>query len=290
LAPALPLDVLKDLERKVLWLATQTIHHANHERHHERRRPQGRRPPGFVRLAGDDHDGALFRRAAARGPGGRQAHASPVFHAIQYLLGNQDVEQLKRFRAFGGAQSYPSRTKDADDVDFSTGSVGLGRRHDVVREPGAGLHPLKALGHAMAHGPHGGAGRRCRTRRGQHLRGLLEGFKHGLRNTWWIIDYNRQSLDAVLTHLMTPKLESLFDNMGWTVVTVKYGRKLEALRSRAGRRAHPADGSTSATTRCIRRSPSKAGRMAPRARARPEGRARGARAHRLSGATTILPP
>ena len=53
-------------------------------------------------------------------------HASPVFHAIQYLLGNQDLDKLKAFRAFAGAQSYPSRTKDSDDVDFSTGSVGLG--------------------------------------------------------------------------------------------------------------------------------------------------------------------
>ena len=53
-------------------------------------------------------------------------HASPVYHAIQYLLGRQDRAMLENFRAIGGAQSYPSRTKDGDDVDFSTGSVGLG--------------------------------------------------------------------------------------------------------------------------------------------------------------------
>ena len=53
-------------------------------------------------------------------------HASPAFHAIQYLLGKQTLDKLQNFRAFGGAQSYPSRTKDVDDVDFSTGSVGLG--------------------------------------------------------------------------------------------------------------------------------------------------------------------
>src|SRR5690606_5599872 len=50
-------------------------------------------------------------------------HASPVFHAMQYLMGNQTREKLENFRGFGGAQSYPSRTKDIDDVDFSTGSV-----------------------------------------------------------------------------------------------------------------------------------------------------------------------
>ena len=53
-------------------------------------------------------------------------HASPVFHAIQYLMGKQTKEKLGVFRGFGGAQSYPGRTKDIDDVDFSTGSVGLG--------------------------------------------------------------------------------------------------------------------------------------------------------------------
>src|SRR4030095_7073696 len=53
-------------------------------------------------------------------------HASPNFHAIQYLLGQQTREKLDGVRRYKGAQSYPSRTKDADDVDFSTGSVGLG--------------------------------------------------------------------------------------------------------------------------------------------------------------------
>src|SRR6185503_18724654 len=51
-------------------------------------------------------------------------HASPIFHAIQYLLGKQTRERLEAFRGYKGAQSYPSRTKDTDDVDFSTGSVG----------------------------------------------------------------------------------------------------------------------------------------------------------------------
>ena len=33
---------------------------------------------------------------------------------------------------------------------------------------------------------------------GNIFEALLEGWKHGLRNTWWVIDYNRQSLDAVV--------------------------------------------------------------------------------------------
>ena len=74
-------------------------------------------------------------------------HASPNFHAIQYLLGKQTREKLEAFRGYKGAQSYPSRTKDADDVDFSTGSVGLGVAQtlfsslvqDYVRAHGWGL-------------------------------------------------------------------------------------------------------------------------------------------------------
>ena len=53
-------------------------------------------------------------------------HASPVFHAIQYLPGKRTRDNLLNFRGFGGARSYPNRTKDRDDADFCTGSVGLG--------------------------------------------------------------------------------------------------------------------------------------------------------------------
>ncbi len=38
-------------------------------------------------------------------------HASPVLHAINYLLGELDESYLPRLREFGGLQSYPSRIK-----------------------------------------------------------------------------------------------------------------------------------------------------------------------------------
>src|SRR5467141_1497485 len=120
-----PLATLRVLERKVLWLAVWMIHHANHIR------------PKVDSLKVGGHQAssasvvtlmtALYFDVLR--PWDRVAvkpHASPVFHAIQYLFGRQTREKLERFRAYGGAQSYPSRTKDTDDVDFSTGSVGLG--------------------------------------------------------------------------------------------------------------------------------------------------------------------
>src|SRR5690242_15698853 len=123
--PASDLALLAALERKVLWLASWTIHHANHVRESTDGLKVGGHQASSASLA--TIMTALY--LAVLKPQDRVAvkpHASPIFHAIQYLLGNQSLDKLAAFRGFGGAQSYPSRTKDADDVDFSTGSVGLG--------------------------------------------------------------------------------------------------------------------------------------------------------------------
>src|SRR5690606_24507249 len=114
-----------ELEKKVLWLSSWTIHNANHIRENVDGLKVGGHQASSASLAAVMT--ALY--FAALRPQDRVAvkpHASPVFHAIQYLLGNQTREKLENFRGYKGAQSYPSRTKDTDDVDFSTGSVGLG--------------------------------------------------------------------------------------------------------------------------------------------------------------------
>src|SRR5437016_2986854 len=119
------LAILGELERKVLWLASWTIHNANHIRTSVDGLKVGGHQASSASLA--TIMTALYFRALR--PQDRVAvkpHASPNFHAIQYLLGKQTVEKLAAFRGYKGAQSYPSRTKDTDDVDFSTGSVGLG--------------------------------------------------------------------------------------------------------------------------------------------------------------------
>jgi pyruvate dehydrogenase E1 component len=155
-------------------------------------------------------------------------HASPIFHAIQYLFDRQTRERLQNFRGFKGAQSYPSRTKDADDVDFSTGSVGLGVAQtifaslvqDYVRTHGWGTERPEGRMIALA----GDA----EMDEGNIFEALLEGWKHGLRNCWWIIDYNRQSLDAVIREGLYARFEALFRAFGWEVVILKYGSLLEA--------------------------------------------------------------
>jgi pyruvate dehydrogenase E1 component len=229
----LRVELLRDLERKVLWLSTQIIHHANHERPND----SGLKVGGHQASSASVVTIMTALYFAVLRPEDRVAvkpHASPVFHAIQYLLGNQSLEKIKSFRAYGGAQAYPSRTKDSDDVDFSTGSVGLGVAttsfaslvQDYVRAHGWGQQWPEGRMIALA----GDA----ELDEGNIYEALIEGWKHGLRNTWWIIDYNRQSLDAIIPAPLTSKLKTVFENMGWEVRTLKYGRKLEALRNRPG--------------------------------------------------------
>ena len=225
--------VLADLERKILWLATWTIHNANHLRPSDDGLKVGGHQASCASIA--TIMTALYLSVLR--PEDRVAvkpHASPVFHAIQYLLGNQTLDQLQRFRGFGGAQSYPSRTKDKDDVDFSTGSVGLGvaqtlfssLTQDYVRAKGWGLDRPEGRMVALI----GDA----EMDEGNIFEALLEGWKHGLRNTWWVVDYNRQSLDAVVREGLWAKFESMFRNFGWDVVVLRHGRIQQAAFAEPG--------------------------------------------------------
>jgi pyruvate dehydrogenase E1 component len=219
--------VLRELEKKVLWLASWTIHNANHLRENSDGLKVGGHQASSASLA--TIMTALY--FAVLRPQDRVAvkpHASPIFHAIQYLLGKQTRERLEAFRGYKGAQSYPSRTKDADDVDFSTGSVGLGvaqtlfssLTQDYVRAHGWGLERPEGRMVALV----GDA----ELDEGNIFEALLEGWKQGLRNCWWIIDYNRQSLDAVVREGLWERYEQLFKNFGWDVVILKYGSLQQA--------------------------------------------------------------
>lgn len=217
------LDTLTALARKALWLSSWTIHHANHIRANADGLKVGGHQASSASLA--TIMSALYFHVLR--PEDRVAvkpHASPVFHAIQYLFGRQSREKLENFRGFKGAQSYPSRTKDVDDVDFSTGSVGLG----VAQTLFASL----VQDYVKAHGwmKDRREGRMialvgdAEMDEGNIFEALAEGWKHGLRNTWWVVDYNRQSLDAVVREGLWEKFETVFRNFGWDVVIVKYGR------------------------------------------------------------------
>src|SRR6201994_2553698 len=223
---------LTALERKVLWLSTWMIHNANHLRPNRDGLKVGGHQASSASLA-TLMTALYFDVLRPQDRVAVKPHASPVFHAIQYLLGHQSREKLERFRAFGGAQSYPSRTKDGETVDFSTGSVGLG--------VGMTLFTSLVQDYVHLHGmaPEGsGPGRMialagdAELDEGNIFEALLEGWKHDVRNLWWVIDYNRQSLDAVVSDRLFGRIDAMFEMMGWRVVTLKYGRLLEAAFAR----------------------------------------------------------
>lgn len=227
---------LAALEAKALWLSSWMIHHANHLRPHD----DGLKVGGHQASSASSCSILTALYGAALRPEDRVAikpHASPVFHALQYLFGNQSLDKLKNFRGFKGAQSYPSRTKDADDVDFSTGSVGLGVAQtlfsslvqDYVRAHGWAKDQPEGKMVALV----GDA----EMDEGNIYEALVEGWKHGVRNTWWIVDYNRQSLDAIVREGLWERFEAMFRNFGWDVVVLKHGRlQQEAFREPGGER------------------------------------------------------
>src|SRR6266851_4764913 len=223
-----PLELLSALARKVLWLSSWTIHHANHVRPNVDGLKVGGHQASSASLA-TIMSALYFSGLRPEDRVAVKPHASPVFHAIQYLFGHQTRDKLERFRAFGGAQSYPSRTKDGENVDFSTGSVGLGVGMTLFTSIAQDYLRLKHL--VPTDDPPGrmiALAGDAELDEGNIFEALLEGWKHDVRNLWWVIDYNRQSLDAVVSDRLFGRIDALFNTMGWRVVTLKYGKRLEA--------------------------------------------------------------
>ena len=231
------LAALHQVERKLLWLSAWMIHHANHVRPNRDGLKVGGHQASCASVI-SIMTALYFEVLRPQDRVAVKPHAGPVFHAINWLFGRQTAEKMAGLRQMGGVQSYPSRTKDGPEVDFSTGSVGLGvaltsfaaLMQDYVR-----LHGLD--------GPAPGAlpaGRQvaiagdAELDEGNIYEALLEGWKHDVRNVWWIIDYNRQSLDSVVPDRLFGRIEGLFRDMGWNVFTLKYGRKLQAAFEREG--------------------------------------------------------
>ena len=233
-SPSPHAHLLHQLERKLLWLSSWAIHNANHIRPNRDGLKVGGHQASCASVI--SIMAALYFEIAR--PQDRIAvkpHAGPVFHALNYLFGRQALEPMRQLRALGGLQSYPSRMKDGPEVDFSTGSVGLGVAmttfsaliQDYVRLHGLARPDLPAGRHIAIAGD-------AELDEGNIYEALLEGWKHDVRDVWWIIDYNRQSLDSVVPDRLFGRIEGLFRDMGWDVVTLKYGRLLQAAFAREG--------------------------------------------------------
>jgi pyruvate dehydrogenase E1 component len=225
------LAVLGEVEKRVLWLSTAIIDHAN------RVRPN----PTGLKVGGHQASSASmvtimtalwFEHLRAQDRVSVKPHASPVLHAVNYLLGELDERYLTTLREFGGLQSYPSRSKDPDPVDYSTGSVGIGatapiwgalaRRYVDSRGGGAGMgRQYSLVGDAELD-------------EGACWEAILDPMVGELGEVVWIVDLNRQSLDRVVPNIGAFRIQGMFEAAGWQVLTVKYGRLLHELFERPG--------------------------------------------------------
>ena len=216
-------DLLDKVQDRVMWLAVNMVHHAN-------------KPKGEIKVGGHQASSAslatvmtylYFEFMSAGDRLSLKPHASPVYHAIQFLLGNLPGEYLEKFRGYGGLQAYPSQTKDPDGVDFSTGSVGLG--------PVTPNFAALAERYVGAHFRDGGGDRGrfisvlgdAELNEGSVWEALSEAMLRGLDNLVWVVDLNRQSLDGTIPGIRADDWREMFRANGWRVVDAKYGKRLE---------------------------------------------------------------
>jgi pyruvate dehydrogenase E1 component len=226
------LAALESVQRRVLWLSTAIVDAAN------RLRPN----PSGVKVGGHQASSASmtsimtslwFADLTSADRVSVKPHASPVLHAINYLLGDLDESYLPTLRAKGGLQSYPSRTKDPDTVDFSTGSVGIGATaplwaavaHRYLRSRFADVPPggrwISLLGDAELD-------------EGAIWEAVADHTVSKLGELLWVVDLNRQSLDRVVPDIQISRLQGMFAAAGWEVLTLKWGGELQRLFTQPG--------------------------------------------------------
>jgi pyruvate dehydrogenase E1 component len=221
--PGLDLATLDRVQRRVLWLATAIVHHANRVRSNR----------SGVKVGGHQASSASmvslmtalwFAFLEAPDRVSVKPHASPVLHAINFLLGRLEPEYMTTLRQYGGLQSYPSRAKDPDPVDYSTGSVGLGATAPIW---GALAHRYVA-GHFDV--PVGGRQIAligdAELDEGACWEAIADPMVAKLGEVMWVVDLNRQSLDRVVPDIAAGRLAGMFEAAGWQTVMVKYGARL----------------------------------------------------------------
>ena len=227
------LDMLHAVERRLLWLSAWMIHHANNIRDNR----DGLKVGGHQASCASCltiMTALFFDALRAQDRVAVKPHAAPVFYAINYLLGRLPAEKMKGLRQLGGLQPYPSRARDPN-VDFTTGSVGLGAAITSFASLIQDYLRLKNLtGPGVQQGRMVAIAGDAELDEGNIYEALLEGWKQDIRDVWWVVDYNRQSLDSIVPDRLFNQIHGLFNDMGWRVVTLKYGRLMEEAFARPG--------------------------------------------------------
>ena len=222
-------DTLDMIEERLRWLSVRMIDHAN------------RRADTEIKVGGHQASSASmtsimtalwFAHITGDDKVAVKPHAAPLFHAIKYLTGELEASYLTTLRRRGGLQAYPSRTKDPDVSDFSTGSVGLGA-----------VAPLFAAAVRRYIDNHFVRTRPARfiaiagdaeLDEGNVWEAISDPALQGLGSVMLIIDLNRQSLDRVIPGIQAYRVMEFFRNAGWHVVEAKYGTLLQTAFARPG--------------------------------------------------------
>ncbi|AFR28950.1 pyruvate dehydrogenase E1 [Arthrobacter sp. Rue61a] len=225
------LKALAAIERRVLWLATSIIHHANKVRPNTSGIKVGGHQASSASIA-TIMTSLWFGQLRAEDRVSVKPHASPALHGINYLLGSLDEKYLTTLREFGGLQSYPSRSKDPDPVDYSTGSVGIGATAPIW---GAiSRRYIETVSGTPNRGRQYSLVGDAELDEGAVWEAVLDSNVADLGEIVWIVDLNRQSLDRVVPNIAAGKIERLFSAAGWQVITVRFGHVLESLMARTG--------------------------------------------------------
>ncbi len=221
------LTTLREISDRVLWLSTAIVDAANRGRSNETGIKVGGHQASSASMV-DVMVSLWFSELTSFDRVSVKPHASPVLHAVNYLLGDLDVKFLSSLRAKGGLQSYPSRLKDPDTVDFSTGSVGIGAT--------AALWAAMSHRYVTSHFPTAPSAGRfisllgdAELDEGAIWEAVAEPSVARLGELLWIVDLNRQSLDRVVPDVQTGRLAGMFEAAGWQVITLKWGRAITRL-------------------------------------------------------------
>ncbi|GAA0394906.1 transketolase-like TK C-terminal-containing protein [Streptomyces luteireticuli] len=223
---------LSEVSQRVLWLATAIVDAANRGRPNDTGIKVGGHQASSASMV-DIMVSLWFHELTAEDRVSVKPHASPVLHAINYLLGDLDPGYLTTLRAKGGLQSYPSRLKDPDTVDFSTGSVGIGATATVW----AAMAHRYLLSRSDATPPAGrfiGLIGDAELDEGAIWEAVADPAVSSLGELLWVVDLNRQSLDRVVPDVQIGRLQGMFEAAGWQVVTLKWGREVTEIFRRPG--------------------------------------------------------
>ena len=204
--------LLREVSRRVLWLSAAIVDAANAGRPNDSGVKAGGHQASSASMV-DIMVALWFAGLTRLDRVSVKPHASPVLHAVNYLLGDLDEAYLPTLRAKGGLQSYPSRLKDPDTVDFSTGSVGIGATaalwaavsHRYVASQFTSTPPagrfISLLGDAELD-------------EGAIWEAVVDPQVAQLGELLWVVDLNRQSLDRVVPDIAIQRLQGMFAAAG----------------------------------------------------------------------------